>query len=112
MMARMMSRRMGMMRAGEIMAPTAEEERAILEYLQSHALRPLPEATPPDLGDEAARLFARSCSRCHALPDPAQHTPEEWPSVVERMRDNKRRMGVCPRSGATRRGPSSVTCSA
>lgn len=41
-----------------------------------------------------ARLFARSCSRCHVLPDPGLYRPDEWPAVVQRMRENMRRTEV------------------
>ena len=30
------------------------------------------------------------CSACHALPDPRQHTQDEWPAVVDRMTQNMR----------------------
>lgn len=39
----------------------------------------------PDLDTPAGRLFAQTCSQCHALPDPRQHTAAQWPSVVARM---------------------------
>lgn len=93
-----MERRRGMMegmmrgRMPEVEAPTAGEAQAMLAYLRAHALRTVrPEALPEAPG---AELFGRACSRCHALPDPAQHTPEEWPGVVARMRENMRRMDV------------------
>jgi cytochrome c553 len=33
------------------------------------------------------------CSQCHALPDPARHTSQEWPAVVERMNGYMKSMG-------------------
>lgn len=93
-MSRMMGGRMPMMRMPAVAAPTAEEERGILEYLQAHALRAIPEERLPEAGNEGAPVFARTCSRCHALPDPGQHTAAEWPGVVARMRENMRAMGV------------------
>jgi hypothetical protein len=36
----------------------------------------------PALG---AKLVHRFCIQCHALPDPRQHTAQEWPYVVARM---------------------------
>ncbi len=80
--------------AGErpMTAPSADEERAIIAYLQQHAQRGLDVNADPQLaralGYGAGRMFAEACSQCHALPDPSQHTAEEWPPVVERMRDN------------------------
>jgi hypothetical protein len=44
-----------------------------------------PQQGYPDLDTPAGRLFARTCSQCHALPDPRQHTAGQWPSVVARM---------------------------
>lgn len=91
---RMMSR-MPMM-AGDISAPTADEEAALLDYLKAHGLR---EASPAMIGRSqaaGAQTFASVCSRCHALPDPAQHTPDEWSGVVERMQRNKQEMGKPP----------------
>jgi cytochrome c5 len=76
----------------DVAAPSADEERAILAYLREHAMRGArAEALPAGEGRET---FGRVCSRCHALPDPAQHTPEEWPAVVARMRENTERMEV------------------
>jgi Dihaem cytochrome c len=43
---------------------------------------------PPELNSPAGRLFARTCSQCHALPDPRQHPAEQWPSVVARMQQH------------------------
>jgi len=95
-----MSRMSGMMGHGmsmgmsRISPPSRDEEGVILDYLRANAFRSttveaLPESTHPD-----AALFARMCSRCHALPDPTQHTSPEWAAVVARMRQNMRAMGV------------------
>lgn len=80
--------------AGEraMAAPTADEEREIVRYLQRHAQRGFDPAADPAVARAlergAGRMFADACSQCHVLPDPSQHTAEEWPEVVERMRDN------------------------
>lgn len=79
-------------RMSDVEAPTAAEERAILVYLQEHAMRGAQETDLP--AGEGREVFADQCGRCHALPDPGQHTPEEWPAVVERMRENMRQMDV------------------
>jgi hypothetical protein len=39
----------------------------------------------PDAHSEAARLTARYCVQCHALPNPAMHGAQRWEGVVERM---------------------------
>lgn len=99
MFARMerMSRMGGMMmrmrgpRAG---TPDAAERHEIRAYLQANALEAAdPAALPPGAG---AELFVQTCSRCHALPDPGQHTPGDWPAVVTRMRRNMEMMNVAP----------------
>lgn len=76
----------------DVEVPTADEERAIVAYLRDHAMRGArAEALPAGEGRET---FGRVCSRCHALPDPSQHTAEEWPAVVKRMRGHMQRMEV------------------
>ncbi len=88
---RMMARMGGMM-MGAVRAPGPQEESALLQYLQEHAMR----AAPSGIVESDApggRAFARLCSQCHAPPDPAQHTPAEWPPIVERMQQNHRQMG-------------------
>lgn len=73
-------------------APTEDEEREIIGYLQRHAQRGFDPAAQPGVAQAmqrgAGRMFADACSQCHVLPDPKQHTAEEWPEVVQRMRDN------------------------
>lgn len=84
----------GRMRGGmmDVEAPTAGEERAILGYLREHAMLGAADGDLPEAPGRDA--FARICSRCHALPDPGQHEPDEWPAVVERMRGHMDRMEV------------------
>ena len=85
----------GMMGRGmmDMQAPSAEEEKELLAYLQRNALRPASVETlgPPDTPGLA--LFQKACSQCHALPDPGLHTADEWPGVVERMQKNMEIMG-------------------
>lgn len=87
-----MNRRMQMMGGrsmmmGRIEAPSQEQIAAITDYLQEHAQKPLPEAQTDELRQtEGGDLFIEVCSRCHPLPDPAQHHGSDWPAVVERMR--------------------------
>lgn len=44
----------------------------------------------PDLNSRAGRIFGQTCSQCHALPDPQQHSAGQWPSVVARMEQHMR----------------------
>jgi hypothetical protein len=39
----------------------------------------------PEADSEPARLTARYCVQCHALPNPSMHGANRWPAVVERM---------------------------
>lgn len=88
---RMMSRH-GMM-MGRIEAPNTRESTVILDYLQAHAQKPLSSRLSPLLQSEAGKAFSVTCSQCHALPDPAQHSAAEWPAVVERMKKHMAAMG-------------------
>lgn len=44
----------------------------------------------------------RVCSQCHALPDPGQHPPAAWPSVVARMESYIRGSNKRPPTDAER----------
>ena len=76
-----------------IQALSAGEQATLLAYLQKHAQMPLNKATAKGLDTPAGRAFSATCSQCHALPDPAQHTAAEWPAVVLRMQRNMVAMG-------------------
>lgn len=97
--------------AGEraMAAPTPDEEREIVRYLQRHAQRGFDPAAAPGLAEAlergAGRMFAEACSQCHVLPDPSQHTAQEWPDVVERMRENLAWMNRVVGGGSDAREP-------
>ncbi len=77
----------------QVEVPSVGEQQVLLDYLQTYALKP---AAPDALGPAdtpGLSLFRRTCSQCHALPDPKAHHAGEWPSVVERMRGNMANMG-------------------
>lgn len=42
------------------------------------------------LDSRAGQRFAQTCSQCHPLPDPRQHTAQQWPGVVARMEQHMR----------------------
>ncbi|MHB8535508.1 MAG: c-type cytochrome [Sulfuricaulis sp.] len=90
-----MNGRMQMMSGGmmKIHAPSAAELSALLAYLQKHAQKPMDVAQYPDLNTPAGKTFHAVCTQCHALPDPKQHTANEWPAVVTRMKKNMSIMG-------------------
>lgn len=90
----MMGRRnmpMGMMRAK---VPTRAEQKEILTYLQAHSLKSIQENELPDISSTIAEEYKNKCSICHALPSPYQHTAEEWPAVVERMRKHMKDQNI------------------
>ena len=76
-----------------IQAPSETELETLLAYLQQYAEIPLNKATAKELDTPAGRAFSETCSQCHALPDPVQHSAAEWPAVVLRMKRHMVAMG-------------------
>ena len=74
-----------------VLVPTMAERYTMLEYLTANALKVSGATLPPGKGRDQ---FALACSRCHALPDPRVHSPEDWPTVFARMERNMERMNV------------------
>jgi hypothetical protein len=58
-----------------VQAPLAGDRAQLLSYLTEYALVVSGGALPPGRGRED---FAKVCSRCHALPDPEAHSPQDW----------------------------------
>ncbi len=75
----------------KVPVPTAAERHYILDYLVTNALQVSGVILPAGPGRET---FSQVCSRCHALPDPYQHSPEDWPTVVRRMEQRMVQMNV------------------
>jgi cytochrome c2 len=73
---------------GGIVVPGRSERVIIRNYLQAHAIKPIRPKDYADLNTPAGRAFRKTCVQCHALPDPKQHTPNEWPAVIGRMQKN------------------------
>jgi cytochrome c2 len=69
-------------------APSEEEAKILLAYLQQHAQRPLDPKQYPDVEAPGGQSFKLACQQCHTLPDPKRYTAKEWPAVVERMEHN------------------------
>lgn len=90
-----MNRRMRMMGGmmHDIEAPNNDELLTLVAYLQQHAQMPIDRARYTDLSAPSGKLFEATCSQCHVLPDPKQHTSDEWPGVVGRMTQNMKTMG-------------------
>jgi hypothetical protein len=83
---------MGMM-GMNMKTPSTREQKAFVAYLQKHSLRSIRPSAIPSPGTKGALFFAATCAQCHALPDPKQHTAQEWPQVVARMRQNMIALG-------------------
>ncbi len=81
--------------------PSETEVAVLLAYLRDNAQRSLDRSRSADLDSPDGRAFAATCSRCHALPDPTQHTADEWPAVVQRMVGNMKTMGKTVPDDAT-----------
>jgi cytochrome c2 len=78
---------MAEMMAG-VKAPSGEETREIVAYLQRHAQAPLDPARYPEVNRASGDAFRLACNQCHVLPDPKRYTASEWPRIVARMQEN------------------------
>jgi cytochrome c5 len=79
-----------------IKSPAAAERYEIIKYLTANALKVSGTVLPLGRGRDA---FGLVCSRCHALPDPRDHSKTDWPIVFARMERNMERMKVAPPTG-------------
>jgi len=84
-----------------VQTPLAGERAQMLNYLTEYALVVSGGALPEGRGRED---FATVCSRCHALPDPDAHSPQDWVAVFQRMERNMGRMKVSPPTAAESEG--------
>src|ERR1700694_3117330 len=71
-----------------VQAPSAKEEKSLIEYLRRHAQKPLDARRYPEVNQPLGEAFRLACNQCHVLPDPRRHTAREWPGVVARMQQN------------------------
>jgi cytochrome c5 len=76
-----------------IKSPLPAERYEILQYLSANALKVSGAVLAQGRGRDA---FGLVCSRCHALPDPRNHSKTDWPIVFARMERNMERMKVVP----------------
>ena len=82
-----MGKLMADMMAG-VSAPSDEEARDLISYLQKHAQKPLDPKKIPEVNRPSGESFRLACQQCHTLPDPQRHTAAEWKAVVARMERN------------------------
>jgi cytochrome c5 len=68
--------------AFNVPVPTVAERIVIVEYMLDNALRVSAGMLPAGPGRDA---FSVTCSQCHELPDPRQHSAADWVAVVRRM---------------------------
>lgn len=74
----MMSDQGGMWMMRDIEAPSQQELEALIKYLQANALKVMEITEHPNIDTTPAGIaFQQTCSRCHSLPDPGQHTADE-----------------------------------
>ncbi len=85
---------------GPVAMPDAEEKAALHDYLDHHALHPLPPAPAgaPPVGAE--RAWRAICGDCHAAPDPRAYPETAWPILLARMDAHRTVMARQPLSGA------------
>lgn len=82
---RMWFRTEGLPASYAVPVPESAERVLILNYVLDHAL----DVAEADLPSGPGRdLFTSTCSRCHELPDPSQHSARDWAAVVMRMRQH------------------------
>jgi cytochrome c2 len=74
-----------------VAVPSVAERQSILQYLIDNSLKVSGSNLPEGKGRQT---FAETCSRCHALPDPRQHSGPDWPAVVMRMEQRMDQMKV------------------
>lgn len=93
---RMWLRVEGLNRTLNVPVPSVSERFLMLNYLTANALKVSGANLPAGRGRDAFQLV---CSRCHALPDPRNHSAQDWPTVFARMETNMTRMKVPPLQG-------------
>ena len=62
-----------------------QEQRLIAAALIALPPEGLTAESLPDPRSRGAQLMVAYCTQCHALPSPATHAPQDWPSVARRM---------------------------
>ncbi len=87
--ARMMHHADAMGKMPGFKSPTDSQKGRISAYLQKHGMKAMA-ANDPSLQGPEGFQFVWFCSSCHNLPDPVQHTPEEWDALLDRMVEHRR----------------------
>ncbi len=79
-------------RIKQIEAPSPQEGTELLNYLKRYSLHAADQSKLEHLDTPSGIAFLQTCAQCHALPDPKQHTAQEWPGVTTRMNQNMQLM--------------------
>jgi len=80
--------RMGLLESTmRVPEPDMGERVVLLDYLTANGLKVSAANLPDGPGREE---FQSTCSQCHELPDPHQHSSQDWFVVVRRMNDHMR----------------------
>lgn len=89
---RLQRRKAFSMESKALFLPSPSELGEIATYLSRHGFK---RASPRMIQDASleAVLFSRKCTQCHQLPDPSQHTANEWAAVIDRMQGHIRERG-------------------
>jgi cytochrome c5 len=82
---RMWLRTEGLPAGYTVPVPDARERVIIVNYVLDHAMQVAGTELPAGPGRD---LFTSTCNRCHELPDPRQHSEQDWAAVVIRMRQH------------------------
>jgi cytochrome c5 len=78
--------RMGLLESTfRVPEPDLGERIVLLDYLVGNALKVTTETLPDRPGRDE---FQKTCNQCHELPDPHQHSSQDWFVVVRRMNDH------------------------
>ena len=72
----------------KIEVPSLQEGTELLTYLKRHSLQAADQSKLEHLDTPRGMAFLQTCAQCHALPDPKQHSTQEWPSITTRMNQN------------------------
>jgi cytochrome c5 len=82
---RMWMRSEGLPETFNVPIPDSRQRVLILDYVLDNAMQVAQTELP---GGPGRDLYLAECSRCHELPDPAQHSGQDWAAVVIRMRQH------------------------
>ncbi len=87
MITRLIRRKALSMSPTPLYLPSTTADAQIVTYLKENGSKAMT-ATMQGDSTAVAVLFKSRCGQCHLPPDPAQHSADAWPAIVDRMRKN------------------------